>query len=325
MDVTSLGTTVQRLLQAGLAQSTQRTYSAGKRKYLTYCQEAGVLSLPATEQKLIGFVAYAVNQGLKHQTVKCYLSAVRHLQVEWGGGDPRVESMPSLALVLRGTKREQAGTPKRTCLPITPGILRKLHEVWNRDPYDHDHMMLWAASCLGFFGFLRSGELSAPDVGDFDPEQHLTVKDVAVNNRENPEAISVRIKQSKTDPFRLGVTIHVGKTGSKLCPVAAVLSYLVVRGMGEGPLFRFRDGRALTRSALVSQLRKALSSAGFDPSKYAGHSFRIGAATTAAACGVPVDIIKTLGRWRSQAYQLYIQIPESQLSAISKKLAGATI
>ena len=55
-----------------------------------------------TEQKLIGFVAYAVNQGLKHQTVKCYLSVVRHLQVECGVGDPRVESMPLLALVLRG-------------------------------------------------------------------------------------------------------------------------------------------------------------------------------------------------------------------------------
>ena len=275
MDVTSLGTTVQRLLQAGLAQSTQRTYSAGKRKYLTYCQEAGVLSLPATEQKLIGFVAYAVNLGLKHQTVKCYLSAVRHLQVEWGA---RVESMPSLALVLRGTKREQAGTPKRTRLPITPGILGKLHEVWNRD---HDHMMLWAASCPRFLWLSEIGRVVGTRRWRF---RSGTTPDSQGRGRENPEAISVR---SKTDPFRLGVTIHVGKTGSKLCPVAAVLSYLVVRGMGEGPLFRFRDGRALTRSALVSQLRKALSSAGFDPSKYAGHSFRIGAATTAAACGVP--------------------------------------
>ena len=69
---------------------------AGKKK-------ARTASLPTTEQKLIEFVAFAANQGLKHQTIKCYLSAVRHLQIASGGGDPRVESMPVLKLILRGT------------------------------------------------------------------------------------------------------------------------------------------------------------------------------------------------------------------------------
>ena len=60
--------------------------------------------------------------------------------------------------------------------------------------------------------------------------------------------------------------------------------------------------RDLSRSLLVNHLRKALSAAGLKPECYAVHSFRIGAATTAAACGVPVEVIKTLGRWRSEAY-----------------------
>ena len=94
-----VGPTLQRLLQAGLAAYTQRAYMEGKRKYLTFCQESGMPPLPVTEQKLS---AFGVNQGLKHQTVKCYLSAVRHLQISSGGGDPRVESMPVLQLVLRG-------------------------------------------------------------------------------------------------------------------------------------------------------------------------------------------------------------------------------
>ena len=61
------------------------------------------------------------------------------------------------------------------------------------------------------------------------------------------------------------------------------------------------------------------------PENYAGHSFHIGAATTAAAGGVPVEVIKTLGRWKSQAYQLYIKLPSSQLADISKKLASTDI
>ena len=119
------------------------------------------------------------------------------------------------------------------------------------------------------------------DSGLLDPNQHLSLKDW--------------IKQSKTDPFRAGVMVYLHKTGRQLCPVAALLSYLVVRGKDDGPLFRLRGGDPLTRPCLVSLLREAPSQAGLDPEKYAGHSSWIGAATTAAALGVPVDLIKTLG------------------------------
>ena len=86
--------------------------------------------------------------------------------------------------------------------------------------------------------------------------------------------------------------------------------------------FVFFFGRPLTRPRLVTAIRTALEAAGFN---FAGHSFQIGAATTAAACGVPVDVIKTLGRWKSQAYQLYVRLPKSQLAAISQKLVTAKI
>ena len=228
--------------------------------------------------------------------------------------------MPLLVLALRGTKREQAGAAKRNRLPITPVILEQLRRIWNRDSSNHDHVMLWAVCCVGFFGFLRSGEMTTSEVGEFKPGQHLTVRDVTVDDINNPRVVSVRIKQSKTDPFRHGTSIVLSRTDLPPCPVAALLAYLVVRGNSDGPLFLFK-GQPLTRPRLVSELRKALALAGLEPEKYAGHSFQIGTATTAAACGVPVDVIKTLGRWKSQAYQLYIRIPDAQLAAISKSLA----
>ena len=187
---------------------------------------------------------------------------------------------------------------KRTRLPITPVILELLRRVWNQDP-NQDHVMLWAVCCVGFFGFLRSGEMTAPEVGEFDAGQHLSVADITVDDIENPQSVAVRIKQSKTDPFRQGVSIVLSRTGLPLCPVAALLAYLVVRGNSEGPLFLLR-GQPLTRPKLVLELRKALAAAGLQPDKYAGHSFRIGAATTAAACGVRVDVIKTLGGGRAR-------------------------
>jgi hypothetical protein len=35
--------------------------------------------------------------------------------------------------------------------------------------------------------------------------------------------------------------------------------------------------------------------------------------------------MKTLGRWKSQAYQLYVRIPSSELASISKSLARANV
>ena len=100
MDLATLDPVVWRLFSAGLAPSTERAYMAGKKKYLEFCTRAGVPPIPATEWGLVHFTAFAFQQGLKHQTIKSYLSAIRHLQVSCGGGDPYIGEMPRLILTL---------------------------------------------------------------------------------------------------------------------------------------------------------------------------------------------------------------------------------
>ena len=114
--------------------------------------------------------------------------------------------------------------------------------------------------------------MTAPSEAGYDPGVHLYVSDVAVDSASNPTFVQLRIKQSKTDPFRLGAKLVVGRTGMSLCPVAALLDYLRLRGLSEGPLFRYQDGRYLTRQRLVESLREGLSRAGIDQSKYCSHS-----------------------------------------------------
>ena len=155
--------------------------------------------------------------------------------------------------------------------------------------------------------------MTVPSDAEFDARTHLCVADIALDDNRSPALIRVTLKQSKTDPFRKGVNIFVGRTGTDLCPVAALLDYLSVRGSSPGPLFTFADGRLLTRQRFVERVREGLSKTGIDQSKYCGHSFRIGAATTAAARGVEDCIIKILGRWESLAYQQYVKVPREQL------------
>ena len=125
-----------------------------------------------------------------------------------------------------------------------------MKQVWEQEPDKFDTAMLWAAACMCFFGFLRSGEVVVPLVSEYDPAVHLSVEDVWVDSISAPQYLGVWIKASKTNPFRKGVLVYLGRTDKELCPVAAVLSYMVLQGEAAGPLFCFSDGRYLSRSSL---------------------------------------------------------------------------
>jgi integrase len=96
-----------------------------------------------------------------------------------------------------------------------------------------------------------------------------------------------------------------------------MLSYLAFRPAQAGPLFIHLDS---SRSYLVRVVREALQSAGIDISRYNGHSFRIGAASTAAQVGLPDSFIQTLGRWKSSAILSYLRIPRTLLMNVTQQL-----
>ena len=190
----------------------------------------------------------------------------------------------------------------------------------------YDNILLWAACSLAFFGFLRCGEFTVPSQAEYDQGPDLSLGDVAVDSKTAPTTIQITIKQSKTDPFRQGVQLHLGKTDSDICPITAILPYLAIRGARPGPLFVLKDGSYLTRQRFANMISTTLQQAGIDDKLYATHSFRIGAATTAKEAGVDVsDVhIKMLGRWKSNAYQLYIRTPRAELAKLSRQMVSGS-
>lgn len=226
LDLQRLEFLAQDLINDSLVTSTKRVYATGQRRYLEFCKLYKLTAFPATKDQL-------VEDGLQHSSIKGYLSTIRRLQIVKGLGDPFSASWPLLEYMLRGIKLRQAKrqeTRPKKRLPITPDILRKLRATWERDRRNHDNIMLWAASCTCFFGFLRSGEVTVPSMREYDPEGHLSEGDVALDSQKNPSIVRVNIKASKTDPFRRGVYVFLGRTGNELCPVEAVAAYLVGRG-----------------------------------------------------------------------------------------------
>ncbi len=248
------------------------------------------------------------------------------MQISIGFPEPReVSSLPRLRLVQSGVLRTEAQRrhkPPRIRLPITPKILRGIHRVWFQSPQVYENIMLWAAACLCFFGFFRAGELTVPTEASYDPANHLSWGDVITDDIRNPTLLRVHLKKSKCDQVGKGVDVYIGRiVDDILCPVAAVLAFLAARGSAPGPLFCLPNQRPLTKARFVKGVRQALVGLGLPYDQFAGHSFRIGAATTAAQAGIEDSMICSLGRWNSTAFLTYIRIPRERLAPVSRQLA----
>ena len=103
------------------------------------------------------------------------------------------------------------------------------------------------------------------------------------------------------------------QSGGILFPVAAlnlVLQASLTADM-DGPMFVYKPGdlwKPYLYNHFGKQLKLVLKNIGMDPLCYACHSLRRGGATWALRCGVPGEVIKAMGDWRSDAYLRYLDV-----------------
>lgn len=314
----------------GLATSTRKTYSTGQRSYIDFLRLHPALHnadgsfLPATRHAIMEWVAFLGGRSLQPKTIKSYLSAVRSLHVDADLPFEVCES-PVVQRLIRGIKRyhgERARNPK---LPITIELLRRLCGRLASSSSLSD-VLFMAAATLAFAGFLRCGEFTL-EREKFNPAAHLSRSSVQfLPSGDSPTHLLLSLPSSKTDPFRKGVSISVAAApNAATCPVAALqhLFLLDPRPPSSPLFFDTSTNLPLSRSHFISSLKRHLAAIGLDSSGYSGHSFRRGAATSAATVGYSDYEIQQLSRWRSDAYRLYIDVPRDRVLHLSSRLHWA--
>ena len=295
------------LLSFTLAPSTVRSYKSCFNRYTSFCNYYRLRSLPTNENNLMTFATHLAGNS-SYSNIKLHLAAIRHFDIL--SGNSNFDSpKPRLFMLLRAIKRKQGNAHRKPSrIPITPSLLIKIHTYLlhsNISPLNR--RMLWAAATTAFFGFLRSSEFVSPTTKSFDPQVTLLFSDASIRHSR----CLLQIKGSKTDPFRFGCTIRLSPTSNLLCPVNALYNYLTLHPTRRGPLFTYEDGTFLTQRRLNTFVKAALPSPPDRP--VSSHSFRIGAATTAASANVPSWLIQQLGRWNSNCHQIYIRIPDQTI------------
>ena len=183
--------------------------------------------------------------------------------------------------------------PRIRRLPVTPQVLLAIRPILQSWLGARDFSMIWAAFTLGFFAFLRCSEFTYPGVHSFSSRFNLTTDCITFSpSLVCPQRLLVTLKSSKTDRFSQRHSLVVAPCSSLLCPVSAMQQYFILAQLQPGPLFSFQSGRFLTRSAVTHLLRDSARSAGLPYKSLKGHSFRIGAASTAAAAGYQTGLLR---------------------------------
>jgi hypothetical protein len=176
-----------------------------------------------------------------------------------------------------------------------------------------------------FFGFLRISEAIKGGAGKCDnPPLQLKHVSFLVHGRTKECMVVLTLPPTKTDPtakekeYKLALP-KLEEKDKDICPYRALMDLVKLRGKHankEEDLFILPEQEIRSKyKTFVSLMRSLLKRKGYEESEYYTHSFRIGAATSASMLGMSKEEIKTMGRWSSECWNVYIR-PDLGIKAV---------
>lgn len=323
------------LMSSRVSGSTARSYDTALNRYRKFVTEtlglpiqAALPSLPGQpipEGMVMLFMAHArkIYSGV---TIQMTLSSMGDWHrsrgidpdsLDWG----RIKALSKQIALYEKQSGAYQAMPKAGMSPdLLKLILSHTHELHLQDAtafgmiYCRDEF----AFILGFYGLLRRSEIIALKISD------ITI----VDSSEAGTYVKVRIRRSKTDQAGRGAEVIIADVSRHGVKIGARAKRWLSRrssmgALAESPLLpswdydagkwsceHLKDGQAFaSRLKRYLEAMKAKYGLTIDTKLYAMHSLRRGGVIAAWEAGVPRDLLKIHGRWRSEAVDAYLQAP----------------
>ena len=179
---------------------------------------------------------------------------------------------------------------------------------------------------------MRGCEIALDDGEAFELSEHLTPQDVKFFETDGVRCATMRIRKRKDLRVLRGKhsSITLAGGGKLLDPVAALHEWMQARALlGLSPakpaLFCHENGSAITVRELRQMVKEVAAAAGLDETKYGAHSLRIGGATAALAAGVSPSLIRLLGRWSSDVYEIYTRMSLQSALSVGRAITSTEV
>lgn len=257
----NLAETARAYFEAALSANTRRAYKAAWRSFEVWARKGRFPSMPAQSGAVALYLAARAQAGRRVSSLQTAMAAIA--KAHEAGKFPNPCDSIEVRTVAKGIRRTIGVAPltqkQPVLIPVLRTMLGRLGGNKRRDMRDR------AILLLGFSGAFRRSELAALTSGDLEFDG---------------DGLRVTIRRSKTDQEGLGRTIAIPfGEHPETCPVRAVQDWYATHGKGEGRLFGI-GGRSI---ALI--IKRHVTRAGLDATRFAGHSLRAGLATAAAKAG----------------------------------------
>ena len=263
------------------------------------------------ENKTILFIGYKIDNGMKSNTAKSYISAIKRILqndgYEWNENQILLNSLTRACKLVNDvvhTRLPISGTLLELILFEIQRHFRQLKQIYLEDLY----MSLFS---LAYYGLMRISEVT--------DSQHA-MKAANIHIAKNKDKILIVLYSSKTHgkesrPQKIKITSNRSeKTGKYIhrnfCPFSLAKRYMTRRGdydTEEEHFYIYRDGTPVSAENTRNILKLALTNLGLNPINYGFHSLRIGRCTELINFNYSISAVKLMGRWKSNVVYKYIR------------------
>ena len=269
-------------LESVLSDNTQRVYGTQWRLFNDWCDEIGLVSLPAEPLTVARYLAARANAGASIATIRLATSAISKAH-EWA----KLESPcrdPGVRASLKGWSR-RLSKPQRQSGALTADVLAVIR-LTAVQPRQRGR------------GFETAGQ--AEERGRFDVALVVALSDAGLRRSEaaaltwgdvqrwDDGSGRITVVRSKTDAEAQGAVVAITPAAMK------ALDAIRPDGVaGDAKVF------GLSESQIARRVKAVARAAGLpDWENFSGHSGRVGMARRMAQNGAPTHEIERQGRWK---------------------------
>ena len=264
------------------------------------------------EDRVYLFLAHMVNTGKKSTTLRCYLSAIKSILMD--GDFELQEDQIRLRVIVRSCRLHN--NKLKPSFPIKLNLLELILFEVKRLYHDQFYFCILYQTlfAIAYYGMFRIGELvQGPHVVRA-KNVHLALNKNKIQfllftsktHSEKDRLQKVKISDSRHD-FNASQSRRSAK---HFCPFQLLTNYIEMRGAYhsmEENFFVFRDHMPIKAELVRKILTYTIKQPGLDPTFYTFHSFHSGCTTNLHSWGVPIETIKSLGRWKSNSIYKYLK------------------